>query len=85
MQNQSEEEDGILVDNRDDFVIKMSQLGIETSIVHERNDVAPIFRKYSGVFPNLDEVNDKRVCLPLHQNMTMEDVNYIINSIRGGW
>ena len=75
----------ILVDNRTDFIIRMLQLGIETSIVHERNDIIPIFREYAGVYPNLDEVNDKRVCLPLHQNMTMEDVNYIIKSIRGGW
>ncbi|GAH39105.1 unnamed protein product [marine sediment metagenome] len=75
----------ILVDKRSDFIIKMLQLGIETSIVHERNDVAPIFREYAGDCPNLRKVNNKRVCLPLHQNMTLEDANYIIKSIKGGW
>ncbi|MDD5192075.1 MAG: aminotransferase class V-fold PLP-dependent enzyme [Candidatus Nanoarchaeia archaeon] len=76
----------ILVDKRDDFVPQMAYHGIETSIVHERNDIIPVFKKYaSGNYPCLDEINDKRVCLPLHQNMTEQDADYIISKIKLGW
>tara|TARA_Y100000310_G_C20667553_1_gene808448 strand:+ start:1142 stop:2476 length:1335 start_codon:yes stop_codon:yes gene_type:complete len=75
----------ILVDKRNNFIPKMTSYGIESSIVHERNDIIPIFRPYKSNSLNLDEVNDKRVCLPLHQNMTEEDANYVVDKIKLGW
>jgi dTDP-4-amino-4,6-dideoxygalactose transaminase len=75
----------LLVDQRADFVQHMAHQGIETSIVHERNDEIPLFRKYSGFFPNLEGINNRRICLPIHQNMDEADVDYVISKIKLGW
>jgi dTDP-4-amino-4,6-dideoxygalactose transaminase len=75
----------INVEKRGDFVINMKSNGIETSIVHERNDNLPLFKKFSeGDYPVLTKLGETRICIPLHQNLTDEDVDYIINSIKGG-
>lgn len=74
------------VERRDRFVNVMAYKGIETSIVHERNDELPIFRPYANKnTPNLDILNKDRICIPFHQEMTDEDVDYVIHSIRQGW
>lgn len=76
----------IHVERRDRFVNVMAYKGIETSIVHERNDLLPIFRPYANKnIPNLDILNNDRICIPLHQEMNDEDVDYVIYSIKQGW
>lgn len=75
----------IHIKRRGDFVNKMQERGIECSIVHERNDYLPIFRKYSSKLNNLNKINEDRVCIPLHQHMDDEDVGYVISSIKKGW
>ena len=73
----------INVEKRGDFVIMMNSKGIETSVVHERNDILPIFKKYSkGDYPILKKLNETRICIPLHQNLTYKDVEYIIHCIK---
>jgi dTDP-4-amino-4,6-dideoxygalactose transaminase len=73
------------VERRGDFVTMMEYRGIECSVVHERNDELPVFRKHKTECPNLAKLNEDRVCIPLHQNLTDEDVEYIIYCIRKGW
>jgi len=79
----------IHVERRDQFVPAMISRGVETSVVHERNDILPIFRKYAkrseGTMPNLEKLSGDRICLPLHQNMSDEDVKYVIEAIEQGW
>ena len=74
------------VERRDKFVATMAYRGVETSIVHERNDEIPIFREFKKEeYPNLDRINKDRVCLPLHQHLSDEDVEYVIDAIKKGW
>tara|TARA_Y100000310_G_scaffold329947_1_gene400690 strand:- start:14233 stop:15582 length:1350 start_codon:yes stop_codon:yes gene_type:complete len=74
------------VDDRGSFVDTMANRGVECSIVHERNDFLPIFRKYSvGDYPGLEKINKDRVCIPMHQNLSDKDVEYAIDSIKLGW
>jgi len=76
----------INVERRGDFVTMMEYRGIECSVVHERNDILPVFRKYKkGEYPNLAKLNEDRICIPLHQNLTDKDVEYIIYCIKKGW
>ncbi len=76
----------IHVEKRPEFVKTMLQRGVECSIVHERNDLLPIFRNFGkGPYKNLDRINEDRICIPLHQNMDYEDAEYVINSIKKGW
>lgn len=76
----------IHVENRDRFILTLGYKGIETSIAHERNDIIPLFRPFAkGPYPKLDRVNEDRVCIPLHQNLSDEEVEYVISAIKAGW
>lgn len=76
----------IHVKRRADFVREMQINGIECSIVHERNDILPIFRPYKQeVCKSLDRINKDRICIPLHQELSDKDVEYVISSIKKGW
>ena len=76
----------IHVEKRSDFVEKMKENGVECSIVHERNDMLPIFRQYKqGELESLNKINKDRVCIPLHHRLSDEDVGYVIDSIKNGW
>ncbi len=64
----------ILVDDREDFQKKMGKQGIETNMVQLRNDIYKIFGGERLNLPNMDRLEDKYVSLPLHCNLTKEDV-----------
>ena len=64
----------------------MLQRGVECSIIHERNDILPVFRGYRrGNYNGLDRISQDRICIPIHQNIDDKDIEYVINSIKQGW
>ena len=73
------------VKNRDKFCKKMASKGIETSIVHMRNDVYTIFGGLRKDLPNLDKFSKTDISIPLHNNLSDNDVDYIIKTIKNGW
>ncbi|MBU3934967.1 DegT/DnrJ/EryC1/StrS family aminotransferase [Patescibacteria group bacterium] len=76
----------ILVDRRDDFAKKLKNAGIETNTVHIRNDVYKVFKSYAnGSFPNMDKVELKYLCLPMHFKITPSNVKEICNIVKKGW
>jgi dTDP-4-amino-4,6-dideoxygalactose transaminase len=75
----------VLVERREDFRRKLAECGIESDQVHYRNDRYSIFAKFRGEFPNMDAIDSKYLCLPLHMGMTVEDVDYVCGVIRSGW
>ena len=75
----------VLVERRDDFRRKLAEHGIESDQVHYRNDRYSVFAKFRGEFPNMDVIDSKYLCLPLHMGMTVEDVDYVCGVIRSGW
>src|SRR3989338_198859 len=75
----------IHVKNRDKFCKSLRELGIETSIVHMRNDAYSVFGVFRKDIPVLDKFSKTNISLPLHTNLRDEDVDYIIKSIKKGW
>jgi perosamine synthetase len=75
----------IHVERRADFVRRMKERGIETSIVHARNDQYAVFGGRRPDLPNLDRFERTYLCLPTHPGLTPEDVAYVIESVRQGW
>jgi len=73
------------VENRDDFFRKMTIRGIETSVVHRRNDIYDIFGGRVYDLPNVDKWEKTNISIPLHNKLTNADVEYVIESIKGGW
>ena len=75
----------IHVDRRDDFFRAMKSRGIETSIVHRRNDAYSVFGGRRSDLPHLDQFSDSFICIPLHNQLTDEQVSRVIDSIKEGW
>ena len=72
----------ILVNNRENFQKVMGKNGIETNMVQVRNDIYSAFKQYMNICPNMDEVQNKYVSLPLHPNLTKQDVYNICKIIK---
>lgn len=73
------------VDRREDFCRKLKENGIETSIVHYRNDAYSVFGGLRKDLPQLDRFSRTYIALPTHMHMTESDAKYIVDVIRSGW
>jgi len=75
----------IKIENRKGFMEKLHQHQIESSMVHIRCDVYPIFGGKRLDLPIMNKVEDKYVSIPLHTQLTDSDVKKIIKVIKSGW
>lgn len=75
----------VLADDRDGLKRKLAEHKIESDQVHYRNDRYSIFAASRGEFPNMDAVDSRYLCLPLHMHMNSGDAHRICEVIRGGW
>lgn len=74
-----------LVERRDDFAKALYNMNVETNLVQVRNDLLTIFGGTRQNLPNLNTVESKYICLPLHNRMTVEDALYVKSVIEQGW
>jgi len=72
---------GLLVDDRDSFSKFMMERGIETNVMHVRNDIYDIFKPFKAKLPNLDSIDDKYLYIPLHNRLTPKQVRYVIKTM----
>jgi perosamine synthetase len=75
----------VLVDNRRDLQAKLLEEGIESNQVHYRNDRYSIFGSRRNDLPNMDELEDNYLVLPLHTAMNVADVERIVSVVKSGW
>jgi len=73
------------VEHRDDFCIGMRAKGVEVSVVHVRNDQYKVFGGLRQDLPNLDQLSQTYISIPMHNHLTDEDVEYVVECIRAGW
>lgn len=73
------------VENRNDFMRYMSECGITTSRVHERNDKHTCVREFMEPLPNVDMVTQDMICIPVGWWVTDEDREYVASCIKRGW
>lgn len=76
---------GMLVEDRDDFCKAMGERGVETSVVQLRNDLYSVFGGKRLDLPNMNEVEDKYVYIPVNPVITEADAAEIASEIRKGW
>ena len=72
----------ILAPNRRELQSYLLARGIESNQVHYRNDRYTIFGGRVNDLPNMDEIEDKYLVLPLHTRMTVKDVDRISEAIQ---
>lgn len=75
----------VFVERRGDFRRKLAEHGVESDQVHYRNDRYSIFAASRGEFPNMDAVDGRYLCLPLHMEMGLDEVDRICSIARSGW
>jgi len=75
----------VLVDKKEKFVSALKEKGIQTSIVHQRNDIHPIYSSSKIDLPNLDYFYDRMINIPVGWWLNQEDLDYIVESIKSGW
>jgi len=73
------------VEKRIDFIKAMNSRGIETSVVHLRIDKNDVFGGKRSDLPVLDRFTKTHISIPLHNCLSDEEVEYIIQSIKKGW
>lgn len=75
----------VLVEERENFIRALRERGVPTSVVHRRIDKNTIF---GGIREDLEiqEIYDKtQVCIPIHANLSNDEVGLVIDSIKKGW
>lgn len=73
------------VERRDDFCRMMRSKGVEVSVVHIRNDLHDVFGPRRRDLPVTDRYEETNISIPLHNQMTDEDVDYVVQCIKKGW
>ena len=70
---------------RDQLSEHLKETGIQTSLVHHRNDTHPIFKNFkskANALPVLDEVSKDMLCLPVGWWMTPHKIRKIVDRIK---
>ena len=75
----------IKVDRQIEFIKMMKSNGIDTSRIHERNDIHSCVFKYKVNLPEMDEITKEMVSIPVGWWISKEEREHIVNSIKGGW
>jgi perosamine synthetase len=75
----------VLVERRDDFVTKLRDRGVPASVVHRRIDRYSVFGPAREELPGQAQFDQKQVALPLHSQLTSDEVEQVIGAVLSGW
>lgn len=75
----------IHVERRPAFCAALRARGVESSIVHERNDSYTVFGGRRHDVPALDRFAETYIAIPCHPLLTDEQVDHVVDAIRVGW
>ena len=75
----------IHVKRRQKFAEMMHAKGIELYTQNFRNDQFSIFGNRRRDLPNTEKSDQDFICLPIHEDLTPEDLQYIIKNVKAGW
>lgn len=75
----------IIVERRADLQLKLREHNIESNQVHYRNDRYTIFGGRKNNLPNMDALEEKYLVLPLHTQLSEENVLRVCQVIKSGW
>lgn len=76
---------GMHVQKRNDFIRALKSRGVSTSVVHQRIDKHPIFGGINEDLLNQTQFDKTQIHIPIYEQLTETQVNYIISSIEKGW
>lgn len=75
----------LLVERRENFIRKLAENGIPTSVVHLRIDHNSVLGGLRDDLTGQVEFNNRQVAIPGHEELSDDDVSRIVSVIRSGW
>jgi len=75
----------VLVERREDFIRKLADNHIPSSVVHLRIDRNSVFGGPRRDLLGQAEFDERQVAIPMHEGLTDQDADRIVACIRGGW
>ena len=72
----------ILTENRQELQEKLGKMGIESNLVQVRNDIYALFGGERTDCPNMDKLENSYLSLPIHHNITEDNVKEICQKIK---
>ncbi len=75
----------MLVENRIDFIKKLKEKDIPASVMHQRIDNNSVFGGITPGLINQEKFYDKQVSIPVHNGLTDDDVDLVLQEIKRGW
>lgn len=72
----------IHVKNREQVRKELALRGIETGLMHRRNDLYTIFGGKRQNLPNMNKLEKTMLFLPCHNKMTVQDVEYVCKCLK---
>lgn len=72
---------GIRYDNRDELMIYLKSKGIATGCHYTPLNIQPLFKSYYSECPYIENEHNKFITLPLHSDITEQEIIYIVNSV----
>jgi perosamine synthetase len=73
----------VLAERRDALVNKLLARGVEAGVHYRRNDQYPMYEEQD--LPNTEYFWRRVISLPMHLQLTEEQVDYVTDVIRKGW
>jgi len=75
----------VLAERREGFIRKLRDRGIPTSVVHLRIDRYSVFGGLREDLSNQAFFNAHQISIPVHEGLTDDDVETIVECVRSGW
>lgn len=76
---------GFHVEKRMDFIRKLKSAGITASVVHQRIDRNSVFGGLTKGLSAQEAFDESQIHIPIHDALSLENAEYIINTIKQGW
>ena len=73
------------VERRLDFIRALKDKGIPASVVHLGIHKNAVFGQQNADLPAQRRFDETQISIPVHQNLTDDEVGQIIAAVRGGW
>jgi perosamine synthetase len=73
----------VLAENRDALVEKLRSSGVDVSVHYRRNDHYAMYQEQD--LPNTERFWRSVISLPMHTELSDEEVDYVTEVIRSGW
>ncbi len=76
---------GFHVEDRSNFIRKLKEHQITASVIHQRIDRNSVFGGLTKNLINQQKFDNSQIHIPIHDAISIEDAEYIIDLIKRGW